>query len=249
MRLLNLITISIFVALSSTSFAQRVSLEAKTKTLSAPSLKSFKVKGTIPSALRGGTSGVGGGGNTLNGKLIENYVFDITTTPAYKMVVAPLLARFESRFKQGEYVQFLLKSLQLSSAEIAWYMVPTELKELTTNFTGLPFPSEQLAVQTDAGEVWVDKNMFAKNDLNEQALLIMHEIVLRAAVNSNNVVADSGSYSPCSQATIMKKVRLTTIFLFDSRALSLSDQEYVNAVNGLGWFLDIPTCNIRSPEF
>lgn len=65
MRLLNLITISIFAALSSTSFAQRANLEAKTKTAPASSLKSFKVNGTISSALRGGTSGVGGGGDEI----------------------------------------------------------------------------------------------------------------------------------------------------------------------------------------
>lgn len=65
MNPLNLITRCIFVALSSTAFAQRAGAEVKMKTLQAPSFKSFKVKDTILSALSGGTSGVGGGGDDI----------------------------------------------------------------------------------------------------------------------------------------------------------------------------------------
>jgi len=49
MKLINLILTSVIVTASATAW-------------SGPRLKSFKVKGNIPSALRGGTSGVGGGG-------------------------------------------------------------------------------------------------------------------------------------------------------------------------------------------
>jgi hypothetical protein len=112
-----------------------------------------------------------GGGNTL----IDSYIQDPTTFNEYKEDIVPLLAKIRSK-----NLFCFASAIDDRLHDATWYFVPSELKALTENITGVPFPSSQTAVQDiDNEEIWIDSNAYAGLDSDlERSKLLVHEALL-----------------------------------------------------------------------
>lgn len=195
-----------------------------------------------PTALIGNEGG--GGGNWLGGKLVEDYLVDIHREPAYKDVVAPLLTKLAALNPAGQY-DSLIKYVQDEEETIAWYFIPATLKQLSSDITGLDFPTEQPAVQTKAGEVWIDQDLFHSKDQATQSRLLIHEIVMRSVFDFPQHYSDNCK-NP-DQIRMVKQVHLTTQFFLDARTLKMSQEAFSQAIQDLGW----ANCNaaVKYPKF
>lgn len=152
-----------------------------------------------------------GGGNIIDNKLVESYQRDITTIPGYKEVVVPVLTSLQKKVPQ--FGEFLISQSQ----SFSFYLIPANLHPLAEEVTGLPFPSDQTAIQS-SNEVWVDSGLFAKMARSEQGKLLLHEIILHAAKTT---------WHQADSRDVMAVVRATTEYLakhFTDDDVSLSEQ-------------------------
>lgn len=113
-----------------------------------------------------------GGGTGVDGKVFESYQIDYFELEAFTEVIVPIF-----------------KSLSGSSVDIhtpllltgkTWYIAPLKLESVSKDSLGLSFVgsgTDQLARQSQA-EIWIDKTKFDKMNLQDQATLILHELVM-----------------------------------------------------------------------
>src|ERR1700692_226845 len=151
---------------------------------------------TISAYAAGGETG--GGANSINGKLIDEYFHPISTESAYKSVqsiLAVLHAKLQPTDNSSDvpmgspdwWRSELQATFDKTPRQLSWYFIPGKVKNLTEPITGIPFPSDQVAVQTATGDVWVDEDLFRSKNLKPDDLkalqisTILHEIVLRTA--------------------------------------------------------------------
>lgn len=140
-----------------------------------------------PAGLSGNGTGDSGGGNGLKGKVFEAYAVDVTKTPAWAKLIAPIEARFaavtKDRFDGFDFTELLT---QLARSR-RWYIAPVSLAEIKKSKLGVDFfvdPVDQLALQTRTREVWIDKSKFGNvenpsdEEIHAQATLITHELVM-----------------------------------------------------------------------
>lgn len=136
----------------------------------------------------------GGGGNALNGRPIETYAGDLKVYPGYKKVVVPLLEKLDAE----------LPSLAVVFRDViekkVWYFVPTKLNLLSSNLTGVQFPSDQVIVQKK-NSVWVNSIEFREMTHADQGTLIIHELVLGAMMLKKNYL-DSNDHDAVRESTI-----------------------------------------------
>ncbi len=198
----------------------------------------------------------GGGANSINGKLIEEYLHPISSEPAYKQSVRPLLAVLNAKLKpaaepgnlqigsQDWWKSELQDLFAASQKDLTWYFISGKLKQLTEPVTGIPFPSDQVAVQTAAGEVWVDEDLFRSKKLKPDELLalqastIVHEIVLRASIKQDVYLAyqfHHEYHGLRTQGQIMKQVRLTNYYILHELD-QVSPADFFDGMISLQWF-------------
>lgn len=123
-------------------------------------------------AIAGNSSG--GGGNALDGKEIESYEKPVNDIAGYSEVVEPAFVALYKLLPQY--------SQNLRTEPLSFYLVPSQLRELGEDVTGLPFPSDQVAIQKNR-EVWIDSDLFdtmgtPQTRKVEEGRLLLHEIVL-----------------------------------------------------------------------
>jgi hypothetical protein len=146
-------------------------------------------------ALAQGGDKVGGGGNTINGHLIEEYVVDPHSLKAFQNELSPIIKL------AGQRVEGMDSDLRSIFDKKTWYMLPVHLKELPHSITGLPASTDQTVVQT-ADSVWVDASEFNAMSEHSQALMLLHEVGLNLAVG--NVDASSEFGGPGEHAKARK---------------------------------------------
>jgi hypothetical protein len=210
-------------------------------------------KSQIDQLIMGGNSG--GGANSIDGHLIEDYIKSINSEATYKSKVRPFLQMLHAKLQSNETGEAAFGSndwwhneiqavIDATPKELTWYFVPGKVKQLTETVTGLPFPSDQVAIQTPTGEVWVDETLFRSKKLspkeleNFQTSIILHEILLRAARKQDNLLASylrNQSIGLKSQMQIMKQVRLSNHFLISNLA-QVSPVQLWDALVSLQWF-------------
>ncbi len=161
----------------------------------------------------------GGGGNSINGKLVESFVRDITQTKAFAEKVSPLLDSLDK--KVPKIVKFYRDVL----GRIDWYFIPGNLKTQSESATGLPFPSDQVAVQR-AREVWIDEDLYNALSIDDQAKLILHEMLLE-------MLQVSGFANRFGMHETMKIVRSSTNLFYNSQ--NLNSTEIANKLRLIGW--------------
>ncbi len=171
-------------------------------------------------ATRGGDHS--GGGNSLNYRIIESYVKPLEEIDGYQRFLAPILEDIRTK------LPLFHDRLQARMTEMTWYIVPTRVKPVAQEYTGLPFDSDQLAVQnTVSGEVFMDQNMFGSiPSESEKGRQLLHEIV-------ENTVLNFGSYCDTLPDQCMKIVRVTVNLLSKSR--SMNAEQLSESLKKLGW--------------
>jgi hypothetical protein len=166
---------------------------------------------TVPHAFASLGAEGSGGGNTLGGKLVESYNVDLDKLSGYNELYKPVMDTLNAK------LPFLGLTFSGDANQIAWYLIPATLKSRSETVTGLPFPSDQVAVQK-SGEVWIDQDLFNSLDPSERGKLLLHEVILSELlpeVGANQ--SDYGaSIAGTNETAIMAVVRKTTDFLAKS---------------------------------
>lgn len=112
-----------------------------------------------------------GGGNTFMGKPLESYKVSPKNLEAYKTFIAPWL---ESEAIKNTGIGNALASIL---SEKIWYMIPSELKQLSAEKIGSAVGTDQAALQ-DFKQIWLNSLIFEKMKLSDQAVLIVHELLM-----------------------------------------------------------------------
>ena len=147
-----------------------------------------------------------GGGNAVNYKIIESYHKDINDLSSYKNYTLPLLNDLKTKLPH------FVNVIEKQQSKMTFYFVPRKNKLLAEKYTGLPFESDQVALnKIESGEVFIDEDLANKMSPNERGLLLLHEII------ESIVLKDR---SPSSYAKEMNRVRKTVIILAQTQKLS-----------------------------
>ena len=109
-----------------------------------------------------------GGGNTADGKALESYLVDPSTLPGF----TKLTAQFRVLNANRDTELLLAATLRKN-----WYFVPGPLSTLPANRVGSAVAVDQAALQ-DFSAVWIDSTLFGNLKEEEQATLLLHEIIL-----------------------------------------------------------------------
>lgn len=112
-----------------------------------------------------------GGGNTFMGKPLESYKVVPKDLEAYKKIVAPIL---ESQAIAGSQLGRFFHTILDKKI---WYLIPAELKKISQEKIGSAVGVDQAALQ-DFNQIWINSLIFDKMSLKDQAVLIVHEILM-----------------------------------------------------------------------
>lgn len=162
----------------------------------------------------------GGGGNSINNQIIESYNKPIEEITGYKDFLFPRLKEIQD--KLPNFGLFLTKNLETMS----WYVIPARLKTVASEYTGLPFESDQLTVNNiKTKEVFIDEDLF--NSLvsqEEKGRHLLHEILEASLLQY---------YSETEFGNQMKVVRLSVNLL--SKSDRLTSEELSLGLQKISW--------------
>lgn len=133
--------------------------------------------GSGPNRFHDGTSD-SGGGNGAEDRAYEAYIIQPEQLPAYKNLIAPKIAKLISLNPAN--VDKTLPLIQRWLLYKTWYIAPVSLDTISRDVIGVSFSSDQtqqLALQTKKS-IWIDSRVFNRMDLQSQATLIIHEMVM-----------------------------------------------------------------------
>lgn len=119
---------------------------------------------------QGGTDNTGGG-NGIEGKPLDDYILSIRELSAFSNVVQPLINDLSQNYPE------LAADFYHLSIERDWYFVPTDLDQISKNILGIYARTDQIALQ-DLNKIMVDSNLFTEMKEHDQAILLVHEIVM-----------------------------------------------------------------------
>lgn len=137
-------------------------------------------------------TGDSGGGNAIDLKMLESYIIDPADLQVVKDLVLPALTNTQRDEKTMSFAgtnkeksevdakQEAIKSVSDFFKIKTWYLAPVSLKSLPKEALGVEFTAnelQQIAIQTE-NEIWIDSRLFDKMSREEQARLIMHEVVM-----------------------------------------------------------------------
>lgn len=114
-----------------------------------------------------------GGGNSIHGKMIEEYQVSIAETIEYQESIFPIMKVLQSKFPE-----LAADFLHIAEAR-QWYIVPVDLKTLDPLKIGIPFgfKTEQAALHTPE-KIFIDRRIWEKMSAVSRQVLILHEIVM-----------------------------------------------------------------------
>lgn len=157
----------------------------------------------------------GGGGNTINGRPIEAYIGDITKYASYKKTIVPILKKIDSQIPG--FADDLKRALKKT-----WYFVPVKLNTLPASVTGLQFASDQTVIQLNRS-VWVSRFEFDAFTPADQALLVLHELVMGVFMSRTSAALTFEQHD---------YVRAITAFIMKNQNVSISELQEVLVDNG-----------------
>lgn len=196
----------------------------------------------IPGKQEPNTDGTGdvGGGNGVNGRVLESYRVDVTQLKGYQQVV-------ESKYKRDEQSEEDKEGVRRAANFKAWYIAPLKFKTLKNKVLGLSFTedhTEQLAVQTQA-EVWIDQEAFEKMTVQQQGELIAHELFMAYYLlkfeTSESICRRM--FAPSRANLKVDCTKIERIPPFNKKpdpARELNEQDYQNIRAATSWFLNEP---------
>jgi hypothetical protein len=118
----------------------------------------------------GGTDQVGGG-NGIDGIPLDAFIQDVHKNTGYKNKIEPLIQKLSVSYPQ------LAADMYHLTYQRDWYFVPGKLEAISQNILGTYAPTDQIALQ-DTNKVWIDKNQFNIMSEENQAILILHELIM-----------------------------------------------------------------------
>jgi len=118
----------------------------------------------------GGTDSTGGG-NSVNGKPVDDYILNLRKIDTYNQYLKPLVINLEKNYPYlaGDFKHLIHRRM--------WYFVPGDIDAISSSIIGTYAKTDQLALQ-DLNKIWIDNNLFNKMDSRSQAVLIVHEIFM-----------------------------------------------------------------------
>lgn len=116
-------------------------------------------------------TGDSGGGNLYKGKPLESYIKKPLDLEAYQTFIQPLRRSFERTM-----VESTLRGVLENKT---WYFVPGPLDHLPGEKIGSAVPTDQVALQ-DFNSVWIDTDLFNAMTIEDQAKILMHEMLMGA---------------------------------------------------------------------
>lgn len=157
-----------------------------------------------------------GGGNTYLGKPLESYLRKSTDLPSYQEFIRPILEELQKNAPSIYPVFMTILNKK------TWYFVPGELKTLPQEKIGSAVMTDQGALQ-DFKQVWINSDIFDKMAGQDQARLILHEILmgfrlLRFDSSKNECLAFEAQYNECMRNS--EKVR--------GKPSDLTDKDYAD---------------------
>ena len=180
-----------------------------------------------------------GGGNMLGGRMIESYIVDPTTISDAQALNERLMVIKE---KNIDLFSLISKGL----IRPTWYFIPGTLKELSENITGIPFTSEQIAIQNfDTNEIWIDETLYKNSQENglinniERQKLLAHEALLGGynsfLLNIGNTIPSLLDGSGITMPKFKKMVRTTVSLIFDPNLKAMTNIEVADHLKDIGW--------------
>lgn len=167
-KILSLSALTFIVACTQGNQALQKPKGAPTAPSAAPQPAPSKALGTTD----------GGGGNAINGKMLESYIIHPEELSAVKNKLADIIKGafsdpedVDTKANKNGNIIFKLKT---------WYLVPMNLNQVNKKALGIEFTedqTEQVAIQTK-DEIWINSQIFEKMSEEEQAKLILHEAVM-----------------------------------------------------------------------
>ncbi|HCM41198.1 MAG: hypothetical protein A2Z97_01300 [Bdellovibrionales bacterium GWB1_52_6] len=120
-------------------------------------------------------AGVGdGGGNSLKGQMIEDYlvVDPDQELPGFKEAIDGLVSRID------EAIPDFAKAIRIAVKEQNWYLIPQKIKRLPESVTGLHFETDQCAYQS-GNEIFIDEDCFQEfPSIASKQTLYKHEALM-----------------------------------------------------------------------
>lgn len=151
-----------------------------------------------------------GGGNILGGKMVESYIIDPMTLSDADALNQRLLILKE---KNIDLYTLIKKGLNKPT----WYFIPGALKELSENITGIPFVTDQIAIQNfKTNEIWIDQSLYSSEatgliNSTERQKLLVHEAIM-GEWNTSFIQAGGNILSPPANFPgIVRDLRLKQI--------------------------------------
>lgn len=148
--------------------------------------------------LRG--TGDSGGGNLYLGRPLESYIVKPTELPGGKLALRKLGFMLEE--DDIHPLRFIFDNVL---KEKVWYAVPGPLRKIPAAVIGSAVETEQGALQTMEA-VWLDSDLFAVMKEEDQARLILHEVVMGL-----RLLKFASDYEQClagiGQAALLRGVR------------------------------------------
>lgn len=138
-----------------------------------------------------------------------------------------------------DFYSLIIEGLEMAT----WYFVPSSLKELSQNITGIPFSSSQTAIQVfDTQEIWVDQTSFDSADpaqdefggSREREKLLVHEAMM-AGLNfmmNGYLVQSLGSVS---MEQFKNRIRKLTNIIFDPNLRNMTTEDLVKRISQAGF--------------
>ena len=114
-----------------------------------------------------------GGGNAIQGKMIEEYQVDVAEILEYQETMLPIIKTL-----QIEFPDLAADFLHIARAR-KWYIVPVDLKSLDALKIGIPLEiqTEQVALHTPE-KIFIDRRRWEGMSSSSKSYLILHEIVM-----------------------------------------------------------------------
>lgn len=119
---------------------------------------------------QGGTDSTGGG-SVIQGKAVDDYIYDIRELPAFNNYLVPLIEDLKVNYPElaGDFYHII--------NERDWYFLPTTLDQIAKNILGIYARTDQVALQ-DVNKILFDSKKFDEMSDLDQAILIVHEILM-----------------------------------------------------------------------
>ncbi|MGE3608149.1 MAG: hypothetical protein AB7I27_01080 [Bacteriovoracaceae bacterium] len=166
-------------------------------------------------AFEGNSSG--GGGNSLNGIIVEDYIVSNNSEIEGYTEFIKTVSKIK---KKAPIFAYLLEE---TFKNLTFYLVPTELNNLSDQQTKIPFDNEQTAIQID-GEVFINSNLFSKRPLETKGKLLLHEVIERTFFQTLSEDETIGDY--------IKNIRKITQILL-TKASTLEEKDLLEELRNL----------------